>query len=248
MSRRKHAVWGILVAILLGLTALVGSEAASAHHRVDWKHWYFGSFTHSSTAGTRASRVNPLNIVFWSAQGQFAFSNLWLHLRSEWEHPFYELHRSFNTHGCLWIGPLQHVVFKALNDYKAGTTNPDWDEVDVQFSDNEYCFTQNHLRLWDDVEHNAHTNDHPVLNNWWIGNMHHERWVFGSDWHRLDENYERPARRLIGKLSEHCSYYKWRRLVGTKGLVGRPLKWSDGYLSIILWRHVDDPGACPRRP
>lgn len=240
-----------LIAGLIAVATMlsIAVPTALAHYRVDWQNWYFGGFTHKSTAGTKASRSDPVNVIFFGS-GQASLSAVRDHLFNDWDHHWYRPDKAMNDWGCLvtysyFIAHPQYMVFKGLNDVAAGQPSVWWDEFDTTTGTNSNCTTQYHMRLWDDYEHDQQTVNH-TRNTWVVGNIHHDKFVGGTKWHALDQSWEQPAFTLVSKLAEHCSYYKWRRLAGTKGVFQD--HWSDGYVTIILMKHVSDPGPCPRRP
>lgn len=136
---------------------------------------------------------------------------------------------------------------KSLTDYHEDSGQPKiaWDLFDWTMGTSRTCTTQYHMRMWDDVEHNLHTNTHSS-SNWVVGNIHHDKWVLSRSWHKLDQPWDRAPWVLLTKLSEHCSYFRGRQIAGTKRFQQK--KWNDGYVTLILMRHVDDPGACPKKP
>lgn len=104
---------GLAAAFLL---SNIGQDRAGAHYRIDWQKWYFGGFTHKSTAGTTQSRSDPVNIMFWG-WGTASNANVMDHLNSEWDHPWWKPWKAMDDWGCLTTysyhvaGP-QYMVFK----------------------------------------------------------------------------------------------------------------------------------------
>jgi hypothetical protein len=240
-SLQKSASVRLAITAVLLSTVLLSASGASAHLRESWNRWYFGGSTHVIKDG-QFKPFNPVTVIFFRG-GTASLATVTQHLDDDWRNYYWQT--DMDDHDCAMSGTQHYIPFRALNDLIPGNPAPWWDAQDEAWSTDYFCDTQYHMRGWDDYEHWAQTYGHTSRDQWVIANIHHEyrRWIVGGR-HIVDESWDASAKRLRDRMEEHCSYLNWRWLPGSwrpkDGLA------SNGYITLIMMRHVSAPGPCPK--
>jgi hypothetical protein len=238
----KNVAFAGITAILLTLMIL---PPALAHYRVSPSRWFWEGSTFSNSRAFVRDRSDPVNVLYYDAGGNVTLEGVEDHLENEWEESPIRDH--MNTWPCLGTRfTNQWMAFRAQTDRAAGQPSRIVRLHERTLSNNHRCIgNQYHTRLWDDQTHNVQTQDH-LDDQWVVGGVHFDRNALPDAVHRVGEDWDVTERVWRDRMEEHCSYLRWRMHPGSRRVYGR--FHSDGYLLLILWRHVDAPGSCPGRP
>jgi hypothetical protein len=242
--------------VILALAGAVGIPVAHAHLWDDGPGgatlWFFEGTTFGNDAGTQES--DPINILFVGDSTREASSDsVGDHLLADWHRPAGggpADGRRMDRHQCLNARfSRQWMVWLARSQVAPGAGLRDVERHDDSYSTNRWCRDQWHIRVWDDQEHDEQTTGHGDRNQWVAANIHHDHFIgVRNGWHAVDQPWEVGERTLYRRMSEHCRYLGWKVHPGAQGPFGRRRFQSDGKLTVILMKHIADPGTCPGPP
>lgn len=247
----------LATAVLLVLLALLIAVPASADaHVSEGRNWYWYLGTRSIDSGRV---LDPLNVVLRDGRnpGRATPDEVRRVVRQFWRGRAARGQMN-SDQVCLGQGRVgrnfgdgrQRAVFKG--DRPGGARLQDRPN-DYQMSTSNRCFSQYHMRFWDDPTHDAITRSHGVAHQWNIAGVHRDvaacarRYPprigprFGGC-HQISGRwvgYRNYA--LRGALRTLCTKSRWRQYPGgDMPFQGHPF---DGYIGVV--ELTSDASGCP---